>query len=718
MIIDIIEKMRCSSNYVVFIKYIFSLKKDVAYKSVLFGHLNITFKIGLSFILFSFLFFSCIESSNMKIFSFAQISSSNATGSPAFPESTPDTDRGPAFLDSYWTNYLSTSSSPNNNTVKKEVGPGDGTATLAVVLVNKGRSDITGVTGYLNLPSHSFLPIPGKNNGTSQSVASANSIVKAGDTFVLYFDMDVLKQAKVGGYSTSLVVKYTKINQIGELQSSIDVPFRLTGKVILDAVSETSQLIPSTPNQLKILIQNKGSATASGVVVKVTGITSAALTSTSDTSTLSSSNPSSGSTNTTTTSSNTGQSSPSTSNPAVNVGPTTFDIGSIPPNGSTAIINPLIYPSVSAGETVQTMNLQITYGDAYGNQQVSNIPIGLVILPTPPQSVLNATTNNGNALIITSGKIQDLNLTLANSDSSKPITNVVASLASQSSNMQILGDSRWTFPFMSPQSKVNLDTKVFASSNIVGQPALFTLTVDYISAGQSKTDVLDIGSYISGDIRLRVYDVGINFLGGKPNLVGNLLNEGNTVGLFTTIEVAKSHSGKSIFSVPPPQQYLGDLSVDSPLPFSIPINIDNGTLSTIAGAYPIVFKVTYSDDLKNIHQVLINSSVDFKSRPERSTTSSNNNELFGFIPTSINGHMILLFFIVAIVIVVILVILLVRKIKSKSGDVHLQNRNDMETFLSDFSVPADTNNLNNDQLQEELKENKISEKQKGKELKK
>ncbi|MGN6347581.1 MAG: hypothetical protein ACTHME_07760, partial [Candidatus Nitrosocosmicus sp.] len=458
---------------------------------------------------------------------------------------------------------------------------------------------------------------------------------------------------------------------------------------------------------------------ASGVVARVTGITST-TSSASNTSTLSSSSTSSGS-NTTNTGSSTGQSSPSSSNPAVNIGPTTFDIGTIQPNGTAAVINPLIYPSTSAGETVQNMNLQITYGDAYGNQQVSNIPIGLVILPTPPQSVLNATTNNGNALVITSGKIQDLNLTLSNSDT-KPITNVVASLTPQSSTIQILGDSRWTFPYLPPQSKMNLDTKVFASSSIVGSPALFTLTVDYISAGQSKTDVLNIGSYISGDIRLRIYDVAINFLGGKPNLVGNLLNEGNTVGLFTTIEVAKSPSGNSIFSAPPPQQYLGDLSVDSPLPFSIPINIDNRTLSGLNGAHPIIFKVAYSDDLKNVHQLLINSSVEFKSKPVRSSNSGNDNTLFGFIPASLLNNMMFWFVIVIIVVIIVITVLLRRKRKSKSGIIDLQNKNDMESFLADISPTTtslnSSDNLENDKLQKELRETKISEKQKGKELKK
>src|ERR671925_248533 len=64
------------------------------------------------------------------------------------------TDKDPAFQDSYWTddNTISTSNTSTNDPVKKEVGPGEGAATLAVVLVNKARSDITAVKGYLSLP--------------------------------------------------------------------------------------------------------------------------------------------------------------------------------------------------------------------------------------------------------------------------------------------------------------------------------------------------------------------------------------------------------------------------------------------------------------------------------------------------------------------------------------------------------------------------------------
>jgi len=643
----------------------------------------------LSFIFAGILFFSSIENANIT--AYAQLSSYISNNS-TFPNNGSDTDKAPGFLDAYWTNYLSSASSTSNsnNSVKKEVGPGDGASTLAVVLVNRGRSDITGVTGYLTLPSIGFKPIPGKNNGTSQSVASAYSIVKAGGTFVLYFDMNVLKQAKVGAYSTSLSLKYTKINQIGQLMTTNTLPFRLTGKVILDAVSENSELTPSTQNQLKILIQNIGSANAAGAVVTVTGITSGSSVTSGNTQSTSSSsgNTNSGNTSTSTTnsplpSSSSSSSSPSpssSSNPAVNIGATAFHIGTIPVNGS-AEINPVIYPTASSGETVQNLNLQISYGDAYGNQQTSNVPVGLVILPNPPQSVVNATANNGNALIVPAGKIQDIDFTVANSDNKKPITNVVISLVSQSNSMKILGDSRWTFQSMLPQSKLNLSTKVFASSDLIGKPALFSLTVDYVSAGQSKTDSLNIGTYVSGDIKIRVYDVAINFIGGTPNLIGNLLNEGNTVGLFTTVELVKASSGKSFIPITPPSQYLGDLSVDSPLPFSMPLNIDNRTMSTAQpGIYPITLKITYSDDLKIPHVLLVNSSVDFEPKHAQSSNGA------GGSGGGLSGFGI---FVIAAIAAVI-VFLFVRRRRSKSKRTKLQSSKDVDPFLDDLSrAPAE-----------------------------
>src|SRR5690348_7816095 len=107
-------KIYCNRNCMN-IKRIFFERKIPLSGSKLSGQFNSKIKIGLSFLIFGFLFFSYTQSSNPNMFLFAQVgSSTTTTGSSGFPDSTPDTDRGPTFLDAYWTNYLSTSSTPNN----------------------------------------------------------------------------------------------------------------------------------------------------------------------------------------------------------------------------------------------------------------------------------------------------------------------------------------------------------------------------------------------------------------------------------------------------------------------------------------------------------------------------------------------------------------------------------------------------------------------------
>ena len=56
---------------------------------------------------------------------------------------------GPVYLDSFWTS----GSSGNRTAAEVDVGPGDGASTLAVVLINRGPSDIVEITGHLSLPA-------------------------------------------------------------------------------------------------------------------------------------------------------------------------------------------------------------------------------------------------------------------------------------------------------------------------------------------------------------------------------------------------------------------------------------------------------------------------------------------------------------------------------------------------------------------------------------
>src|SRR5689334_13508324 len=102
-----------------------------------------------SVVLAGILFFSSsavANTNNGTVITYAQLATNNNNNNNSvFIDNGPNTDKPPAFLDAFCTNNLSTNSSvPNNNVVKTEVGPGDGASTLAVVLVNRGRSDITG----------------------------------------------------------------------------------------------------------------------------------------------------------------------------------------------------------------------------------------------------------------------------------------------------------------------------------------------------------------------------------------------------------------------------------------------------------------------------------------------------------------------------------------------------------------------------------------------
>ena len=639
------------------------------------------------------------------------------------------TDRSPSFLEAYWTDNSESTSSfstsgSNNNSIKEEVGPGEGASTLAVVLVNKGRSEITALTGFLTLPTSGFRAIEGESlvNSTGISVASHDSIVKPGETFTLHFTIEILDDAKVGAYTGSLKLVYSKVLEVGQISSSTPIPFRVTGKVILDAVSNTQNLVAGSPNRLTILINNEGSADANGVVAIVTDVTDGTTTSDAsdnnndignndDGSSINGSDSDNISTGaeekTTTVDGQDAESEAST----ISLQTTTFDVGNIPAGGS-AFVTPIVYPSYSSGGTIQNLDLELSYNDAYGTKITTEKSIGIVISPNPPESVLsispvnalttsdpnnvNGIDNGGNgdkndSILLKAGKIEEVVFSVSNNGDIS-LNNVVLSLDSSLDSVKILGDSRWTFSSMNASSKEELSTRVFAAEDVISTPVEFTIDAEYISGGQSKTDSLSIGAYVDGEIRIKAYDFAINDIGGTPNLVGNLLNQGNTIALFTTVEMintgqsntSTSSTSSDTKQVPrllvnefPPQQYLGDLSENSPLPFSIPLNINK---DAAGGAYPVSIRVTYSDTLRNTHELVLNGTVNYSPKSTNSSSGSG-----GFLGSSELSNTIVPL-VIALAIISIIVIF-VRRRHSRNRKTIGRNGRDPEFFDDTFSSP-------------------------------
>jgi hypothetical protein len=150
-----------------------------------------------------------------------------------------------------------------------------------------------------------------------------------------------------------------------------------------------------------------------------------------------------------------------------------------------------------------------------------------------------------------------------------------------------------------------------------------------------------LGTFVVGSIKLQIYGLSANSAGGTSNLVGNLINQGSTTALFTTIQTAQSPlldairaarlanstNNQSQSFTPSGQgtsgqgfrggdgqrgsnsnapQFIGDLSPDSPIPISVSIG---GLSSLKSGPYQVAFKVVYADDLKNFHTVILNGTI-------------------------------------------------------------------------------------------------------------
>ena len=691
------------------------------------------------------------------------------------------------FVNSYWTfntaqdQFVAGTTSartPGENilpVIKQEVGPGEGPSILAVVLINEGFSAITGITSSLELPQ-GFEPlitpksssIPGSDSQTA--VSSYDGVVEPGRAFTLYFGVKVLGNAQVDKqYNPQLKLGYVKVTELRQKHfrsEIITVPFTISGKVILDAVSsspslsslsnissltnsssvQTINVVPGVPNAVKLTIRNDGSATARGVIVNIAGLTAASVGST---------------TVTVATNVSSGVAAQPSSSSTVILGSKVFTIGSISPGGSQQITL-IIYPSIAAAGTVQTLNLGLTYDDAYGNRKIANQLVGLQILPISPQSGLSVSpspsspspssspsysvspaassgnemltrvasfvhspsnANNGNTnnntntnvdpphpasanassqsssssshnstpspIQIAAGKIQNVTFAIHNDNAvvspivsplQNSMTDLAVSLVSQSSSVRILGPSSWNIPSISSGSGQQLTTQVFASTSLMGNPVDFTVTVQYIQNGhQVKTAALDLGAMITGDIQLRVNNLGIRYIGNTPTLVGSILNEGNTPALFASVEMLQqgrgqtptSHTNLGTILMPNSSQYLGNIGTNAPLSFNVPLQAVHVTISkgqqqnnistnknikekipsltrialnsspvqsngvgtdnnTTPQIYPVSFKITYSDNLKNIHEIVVNTPIQIK--PQQSKGSPSQGEgLLGFV---------------------------------------------------------------------------------------
>ena len=88
---------------------------------------------------------------------------------------------------------------------------------------------------------------------------------------------------------------------------------------------------------------------------------------------------------------------------------------------------------------------------------------------------------------------------------------------------------------------------------------------------------------VTGNIKLDVNDLTLRPIGNSYDIVGNILNQGNALAQFSTISItnqqisntSKNHNSSAGNEVSSKEnaisEYIGDLPVNEPIPFNIPI---------------------------------------------------------------------------------------------------------------------------------------------------
>jgi len=189
------------------------------------------------------------------------------------------------------------------------------------------------------------------------------------------------------------------------------------------------------------------------------------------------------------------------------------------------------------------------------------------------------------------------------------LQNDLTSVSSQSKSITnlenvIFDQTHWDVGTIEPQSSVTFSFATFIPESIKNEPLHLPMTITYYNAhgeSQSVTRVADF--YINGLVDPSIYGVKVIELSGKQTVIGEILNEGNSDGLFGFVYLTPR--GDS--NIKESSQYIDEIEPDSPVPFNIPIDFDGVSLT---GQHDITIEVRYKDSMREEHTLSYDTTID------------------------------------------------------------------------------------------------------------
>ncbi|HMK33069.1 MAG TPA: hypothetical protein VK431_05540, partial [Nitrosopumilaceae archaeon] len=393
--------------------------------------------------------------------------------------------------------------------------------------------------------------------------ADNTGVAPSGQSFFLTFFINVDKNTNVHSYSGTVKVTYSKLRENGIHTNFFDFDFKVTGKSVLNGKIENSYLLPSSNNKVTVKISNEGTAPVNNIDIT---LVQQPLNSSS---------------------SNVGN---------IVIDQKHWNIGTVDAQSSKTFSFNVFVPSDLAGQVLHP-TFTATYLDGQGNQVTTSKTTDIIVGPASSSFVVKLATPP----FLMMGVMQNLTLGLENLSPSK-ISDISITLAPSSSNLRILDDPRWFVNEINPLERTVLNIPVFADQSIGNQAINFDVNILYTKDGSAVLEKQSFATYIRPVIDISVYGVDVMQIGGKQNIIGNILNQGNIKGQFATvtIEPVDNSNIKKAF------QYIGDVDIDAPTPFNIPIEF---TGDTTYGKHTVVVTITYKDTLLQPHTIIQEDTI-------------------------------------------------------------------------------------------------------------
>ncbi len=450
---------------------------------------------------------------------------------------------------------------------KIEVEPGDKNVPLTIVFSNVGTEDIAGIKGTLSLP----VGFSGATSSNGLIESDNTQTAASGQSFTLTFFVNLDKTINTHNYSGTVKVTYSRVRENGVRTAFFDFTYKVPGKAVLNLKAENPFLQPASNNDVTIDISDSGSGPLNNVDV-----------------TLQSSD---------TTGTNTNLNN-------VVLDQNHWRVGTVQA-GSTNTFSFKAFVSQSLADQTVHVPLSITYFDGQGNQVTTTRTVDLIVGPTSSTSVVKISSPS----YLLTGVMQNLTLGIQNLAPSK-ISDISISITPNSNNLKILEDTKWFIKEINPFEQTQLVIPIYADTSIEGQAVNYDVNLQYTKDGSTVIEKQNFATYIRGVIDISIHDIGVTEIAGKKMIIGNALNQGNIKAQFGQVTVESLDNS----NIKRSSQYIGDIDIDAPVPFNIPIESDTPP----TGDQKVQVTLTYRDSLLQLHTITDVTTVSFGSPPPQS----------------------------------------------------------------------------------------------------